>query len=87
MLTGGVLASKTNDSVTVDDKSIAVISATRVCAKNGKRITLKALHVGDKVLIVSAPEENHARSIRVGPMLSRLTKNGDLERVNNYTCK
>jgi hypothetical protein len=86
-LTGGVLASSTKDSVTIDGKTISVTSATRICAKSGTRTSLKALPIGEKVLVVSLAGESNAQTIRVGPMLSKLTKNGDLERVNNYSCK
>ncbi|MFO1221106.1 MAG: hypothetical protein U1E89_22310 [Burkholderiaceae bacterium] len=86
-LTGGVLASSTKDTVTVNGKTISVTSATRICAKNGARTSLKALPIGEKVLVVSLAGESNAQTIRVGPMLSKLTKSGDLERVNNYACK
>lgn len=86
VLTGDVMSSKTADNIVVGKTMLRVTPDTRVCAKDGKRIALRDIPVGEKVLTVNARGDNRAQTVRVGVMQSRLREPSHLERIDNYSC-
>lgn len=86
VLTGDVLSAKTANTIVVGGSTLAVTPETRVCAKDGKRISLQDIPVGEKVVAVNARGDTRAQTIRVGVMQSKFSEPGKLERIDTYSC-